>query len=295
MADQTLAVAAGDRLVVRRAIALPAICMKCGAVDRAIVRRDRTFWFTTPWLYALLALGPFGALGVLALTKTAALSVPLCAPCDARWNAGASARKIITSGMVAITVAFALRPLFVPGVGSHVASAIVAVVGLALIVGVQALTASRVLRAASIDAERIALAGVHRAAIDATCRSATPGPEVSAHPTTRLAVRLLVAHLLAYTLAVAWAIAAIPIVVRTLPLDIGDDDAKIGALVLQKTLVPFAGVWVLVHLTALPWAFTRAAARLKWTRAIFVVAVALLFVASAIVGGEAWWKLVRAS
>lgn len=293
MVDQSLAVAADDRLVVRRAISLPAICMKCGAVDRAIVRRDRTFWFTPPWLYGLLTLGPFGALGMLALTKTAALRVPLCATCDARWNAGASARKIMTTGMVAITIAFALRPLFVPGVRANVVSAIVAVVGLALIVGVQALTASRVLRAASIDAERITLRGVHPAAIDATCRSATPGPEVSAQPTTRLAVRLLVAHLLAYTLAVAWAIAAIPIVVRTLPLDIGDDEAKIGALVLQKTLVPFAGVWVLVHLTALPWAFTRAAARLKWTRAIFFAAVVLLFVASAIVGGDAWRKLVR--
>lgn len=293
MADQTLAIVAGDRLVVRRAIALPAICMKCGTTDRAIVRRDRSFWFTAPWLYVLLVLGPFGALGVLALAKTAALSVPLCATCDARWNAGALARKIMTSGVITLVVLSVIWPFLDLGTRSVGAAAVVALVGLVLIVVVHVVTAPRVLRATSIDAHRITLARVHVAALAAACASSSSGTEVATQPTTRLAGRLLAAHLLAYTLGFAWAVAAIPVAVAALPPGLGDDTVKISTLVLRKVLVPLVVVWIAVHVVALPWAFTRAAARLKWTRAIFIVAVALLFVSSLVVGGYEWWKNVR--
>jgi len=284
-----LAVAAGDRLVVRRAITLPDVCVKCGAP--AVARRERALWHAAPWTWALLVLGPFGALGMLALTKTAALAVPLCARCDARWNAAALARKAVTIVAIATTLVAVFWPLLAPGGGATIAAAVVTIVGLVAIAIAYAATRARFVRATQIDAERVTLAGVHGDAIGAACRDATPGVALTGRATTRLAARLLAAHLLAYTLGLAWAVAAIPIVVQALPKDLGDDAQAISALVLRKVLWPFVGVWIAVHLASLPWAFTKSAARLPWTRAIFLVAIALLFVGALVAGGVYWWKL----
>lgn len=294
MTAEPLAVREGDRLVVARAIALPATCMKCGAA--ATERRARPFYFAQAWTWVLLLLGPFGALAMLALTKSAALAVPLCAACDARWNAGSLARKITSGVAVASTLAAVMWPLVAPGAAGNASAIGVTLLGLAAIAVAYARTSSRMLRATSIDERRVALAGVHAAAIDAACARATPGEALSARATTRLAARLLAAHVLAYTLGLGWAVAAIPIAVRALPLDVDPGDVqRISALVLRQILWPFAGVWVFVHVASLPWAFTRTDARLRWTRLGFVASALLVFVSAVVVGGVEWWKLVRPS
>src|SRR5882672_3385119 len=119
----SLARADGDRLVLARAITLPDVCMKCGAVSA--VRGERPFWFSAPWTYALLLAGPFGALGMLALTKTAALAVPLCASCDARWNAAALARKAVTIVAVVLLLATVVWLFLSLGKESVIASSVV--------------------------------------------------------------------------------------------------------------------------------------------------------------------------
>ncbi len=290
MADQTLAVAAGDRLVVRRAIALPAVCMKCGAVDRAIVRRDRAFSFVTPWLYALLPLGPFGALGMLALTKTAALSVPLCERCDGRWRTASLLRTIVTAVAVATTLVSIFLPLLRPSAGL-VASVGVTVVGFVAIVVAYALTASRVMRATSIDATHVTLAGADASASAMACRDATPGPELAARATIGVAVRLLVAHVLAYMLAFTWTVGAIARVILTLPTDLDPELATIAPLVLPRVGWEFVGVWIAVHVASLPWVFTRNEARAKWMRALFFTVVVAGFVAAIAVGAGAWSRV----
>jgi hypothetical protein len=282
----------GDRLVLRRAIALPDACLKCGAA--ATSRRERAFWFAAPWMYALLLLGPFGALGLLWLTKTAALAVPLCAACDARWNAAALARKVVTVAAIASTLVAIFWPLLVPGFVAVLLAIAVTLAGLAAIVTSYLATRARVLHATSIDATALTLSGAAPAAVERACRDAIEAPALDARTTTRLAARLLVAHLLAYTLALTWAVAAIPIVVQSLPPNLGDDVQAIGAIVLRKVLWPFVGVWVLVHLVALPWALTKSDARVKWTRAGFLVAVALVLGSALVAGGRSWWRLFHA-
>ena len=96
----------GDVLVVPVANAqLPPICCKCGT--GADVRgRFHKFTWTPAFAYLGLLLGVLpGVLVVLAMQKSAAVVLPICAPCDARWS------QATTRWSLAVAAPFVLGPI----------------------------------------------------------------------------------------------------------------------------------------------------------------------------------------
>lgn len=107
---------AGDALVVPLANAqLPPICCKCGT--GADVRgRFHKFTWTPVLAYVGLLLGVLpGVLVVLAMQKSAALVLPICAPCDARWSQATTRRSLAVAAPFVLAPIAALVTLVVDG------------------------------------------------------------------------------------------------------------------------------------------------------------------------------------
>lgn len=144
----------GDVLVVPFGATIPDVCLRCGAVDD-LVKRRASFQWTPAWARVLLVLCALpGLVAFLVTTKRAALDVPLCAPCDARWT---TARNAIVGAVV----------LLVGGVlGVKILEdATIALVGLVALVGAALFARTRMLGARRIDDTRILLERVAPAAM----------------------------------------------------------------------------------------------------------------------------------
>lgn len=105
--------------------------------------------------------------------------------------------------------------------------------------------------------------------------------------------RVLLAHLVAYPIAFAWAVAAIPLL---FPIY---EDALIGLYEMQQVadfllakIAWFAALtFVLTHLAVIPWAL---AAPLDRGKRLFVISACALFSAAVVTGGVGWtWLLLR--
>jgi hypothetical protein len=120
----------------------------------------------------------------------------------------------------------------------------------------------------------------------------------------RGAPRLLLAHALAYPMAFAWAIAAIPLAIVSVPdALIGDASVEnVVQIVLRKLAWPALGVFVVEHLLAVPWArarepMTLAAddpdrSRVTRARRAFWLTTGALFAIAIVGGGASWLWLV---
>jgi hypothetical protein len=105
---------------------------------------------------------------------------------------------------------------------------------------------------------------------------------------------MAVAHVLAYPIALLWAVAAIPL---TIHLSIHDIDAlsgemeAVGKLVVRRLVWPAAGAAILAHAAGLPWAFTQDAAR---GMRRFFWSAGLLAAAGAASAAASWgWLFLR--
>jgi hypothetical protein len=110
---------------------------------------------------------------------------------------------------------------------------------------------------------------------------------------SKVALRILMAHGLAYPIATAWAFAAVPVFVVHVASRVGLtlDDATIAHLVLVRVLWPTVGSFVLVHLAGVYWAFARDEVR---GRRVFVVTLLGLTAVALLGGGIAWlWLMTR--
>ena len=108
------------------------------------------------------------------------------------------------------------------------------------------------------------------------------------------APRLLIAHGLAYPVAFAWAIAAIPACIVSLPdaVVMGGSVDAVVQIVLRKLAWPAFGVFVVEHLAAIPWARAHASNAPRARRG-FWIATGALFGVALVVGGASWLWLVR--
>lgn len=108
-----------------------------------------------------------------------------------------------------------------------------------------------------------------------------------------VAFRMLVAHLLAYPVAMAWALGAIPALVVNVASTGGPllDDAVIAHRVLLRVAWPALGSFVLVHLSGAVWARGGDDAR---ARRAFAIAMSLLGGVPVVLGGLSWvWLMTR--
>lgn len=108
-----------------------------------------------------------------------------------------------------------------------------------------------------------------------------------------VAYRILVAHLLAYPVATAWALGSIPVIVVGIAARAGIlvDDQVIAHRVLLRVVWPALGSFVLVHLAGVVWALGRDERRARRT---FVGAMALLGGVALVGGGASWvWLITR--
>jgi hypothetical protein len=108
-----------------------------------------------------------------------------------------------------------------------------------------------------------------------------------------VAVRLILAHALAYPVAVAWALGAIPFVVVHLASRAGTplDDKTVAALVLVRVAWPAIGAFVTVHAMGCVWVLSRDEER---GRRLFIGVTALLVLIAVSVGGASWlWLMER--
>ncbi len=106
-------------------------------------------------------------------------------------------------------------------------------------------------------------------------------------------LRLLVAHGLAYPVAIAWAFGSIPLSVVHVASVVGLtlDDKEIAHRVLLLVAWPSIGSFVLEHAAGAVWAFARDAARV---RRLFVAATAVLLAVPIVGGGASWvWLVTR--
>ena len=106
-------------------------------------------------------------------------------------------------------------------------------------------------------------------------------------------VRMLVAHVLAYPICVAWALGSIPLVVVLVASSTGTtlDDHAVTHLVMMRIAWPAVLSFVLVHAAGVAWA---RAPEPRAGRARFLVAMSLLAGLPTVVGGAAWlWLMSR--
>jgi hypothetical protein len=89
---------AGKELVLSGAGELPSVCMKCGTHD-GIMRRSAKLQWTPVWA-RFLVFCVIGPILMLVTTKRAVLDVPLCVPCNERWNAARNATVVAVVGLV---------------------------------------------------------------------------------------------------------------------------------------------------------------------------------------------------
>jgi hypothetical protein len=106
-------------------------------------------------------------------------------------------------------------------------------------------------------------------------------------------LRLLLAHGLAYPVAIAWAFGSIPLIVVRVASAVGLtlSDEEIAHRVLLLVAWPSIASFVLVHAAGVVWALGKESPR---ARRVFVVATAALFVVPVVVGGGSWvWLVTR--
>jgi hypothetical protein len=100
-------------------------------------------------------------------------------------------------------------------------------------------------------------------------------------------VRLLVAHALAYPVALAWALGSIPFVVVGIASATGTalEDHMVAHRVLMRVAVPALASFVAMHAAGALWASSRDPRR---ARRVFAFAIALLAGVPVLVGGASW-------
>jgi hypothetical protein len=109
----------------------------------------------------------------------------------------------------------------------------------------------------------------------------------------RVAFRLLVSHLLAYPVAMAWAVASVPAIVVALASRYGTslDDEVLVHRALGIVLWPAVGSFVCAHALGVAWA--RAGDDRRGSRA-FAVRTSLLTGVAVVAGGASWiWLMTR--
>jgi hypothetical protein len=107
--------------------------------------------------------------------------------------------------------------------------------------------------------------------------------------------RLLYAHLVAYPLTFAWAVAAIPPCLYVIPDKIifKEDVTVVSQMVLANLRWPALFVAIVSHAIALPWGFVREENR-KRARRLYWISVGVLFAIAVVVGGGWWiWLMTR--
>jgi hypothetical protein len=76
----------GDAVTLSKLAWWPPCCVKCGTTEGLGPRVQKYVW-VPPWTYLLIPLGLLpAALVQMVLTKRAALTHGICAPCNARWR-----------------------------------------------------------------------------------------------------------------------------------------------------------------------------------------------------------------
>jgi hypothetical protein len=148
----------GGYLVLNKLGHIPDVCLKCAA-QQGIVRREQTFSYTPPWVFAILIVCNIGGLIAMVMTmKRAKLKLPLCSTCNARWKSARTA--------VILTVLLLVSPLlllFLPIDASNVGALALSTFAIAFVVLFVVLTVyvrPRVLQARKIDETTIKLGGV---------------------------------------------------------------------------------------------------------------------------------------
>jgi ABC-type sugar transport system permease subunit len=110
---------------------------------------------------------------------------------------------------------------------------------------------------------------------------------------SKAALRIFMAHGLAYPIATAWAFGSVPLCVMNVAAEVGItlDDETVAHRVLLRVAWPTIGSFVLVHLAGVVWAFDRNEDRgLRMFRAT----LAGLFAIPVVVGGISWiWLMTR--
>jgi ABC-type sugar transport system permease subunit len=110
---------------------------------------------------------------------------------------------------------------------------------------------------------------------------------------SKVALRLFMAHGLAYPIATAWAFASVPLFVLSVASEVGItlDDQTVAHRVLLRVAWPAIGSFVLVHLVGVLWAFDPDEVR---GRRVFRVALLALAAVAVVVGGITWiWLMTR--
>jgi len=110
---------------------------------------------------------------------------------------------------------------------------------------------------------------------------------------SKAALRIFMAHGLAYPIATVWAFASVPVFVMNVAAEVGItlDDETVAHRVLLRVAWPTIASFVLVHLAGVLWAFDSNEDR---GRRVFRVTLAGLFVIPVVVGGVSWiWLMTR--
>jgi hypothetical protein len=122
------------------------------------------------------------------------------------------------------------------------------------------------------------------------------GPPLAASTPRRggtVALRIAVAHGLAYPLAAAWAFASVPALVVSVAAQAGTtlDDQTVAHRVLCRVAWPALGSFVLAHAAGVAWAIHPDPAR---GRRIFVATTVALAGVAAVLGVGSWiWLMTR--
>lgn len=106
-----------------------------------------------------------------------------------------------------------------------------------------------------------------------------------------VALRLLVAHALAYPVALAWAFGSVPLIVMAVASSTGTslEDAEIAHRVLVRVAWPAALSFAAVHAVGVAWAWSKDARR-GWR--VFAWTSGALMTVAVVVGGASWLWLM---
>jgi len=110
---------------------------------------------------------------------------------------------------------------------------------------------------------------------------------------SKVALRIFMAHGLAYPVATLWAFASVPAFVVNVASQVGItlDDETVAHRVLLRVAWPAVGSFVLVHVAGVVWGFDRDEAR---GGRVFRIALLALAVVPVVVGGITWsWLMTR--
>ena len=104
-------------------------------------------------------------------------------------------------------------------------------------------------------------------------------------------LRLLVAHAVAYPVALAWAVGSVPLLVVSVAAATGTSvaDAEIVHRVLVRVAWPAALSFVAVHAAGAAWAWSADARR---GGRLFAVATGAIAAVAVVVGGASWLWLM---